>query len=63
MPYGPTETAEDHLIDCMFGPEFCPALWGRIWSGHLGVFRCPGTLGRSLAGTGWQFGADLHGEV
>ncbi len=28
LPYGPTETAEDHLIDCMLGPEFCP--WDKI---------------------------------
>jgi len=27
-PYGPAETAEDHLIHCMPGPEFCP--WEEI---------------------------------
>jgi hypothetical protein len=26
--YGPTETAEDHLTNCMLGPEFCP--WEKI---------------------------------
>ena len=34
-----------------------------IWSGHPGVFGCPGALGRYLAGTGRQFSADLNGEV
>jgi hypothetical protein len=34
-----------------------------IWSGRPEVFGCPGALGRYLAGTGWQFGADLAGEV
>ena len=34
-----------------------------IWSGRPGVFSCPGALGRYLAGTGRQFGADLNGEV
>ncbi len=26
--YGPAETAEDHLTNCMLGPEFCP--WEKI---------------------------------
>src|SRR5437879_2149184 len=34
-----------------------------IWSGRPGVFGCPGALGRYLASTGRQFGADLNGEV
>src|SRR6266481_5844564 len=34
-----------------------------IWSGRPGVFGYPGALGRYLAGTGRQFGADLNGEV
>jgi hypothetical protein len=34
-PYGLTETAEDHLIDCMLGPEFCP--WEEIQPRHDGV--------------------------
>src|SRR5690349_11048039 len=33
------------------------------WSSRAGVFGCPGALGRYLASTGRQFGADLNGEV
>jgi hypothetical protein len=37
-PYGPTETAEEHLIDCMISPEFCP--WEEIQSSQeLGACR------------------------
>ena len=37
--------------------------WSRSPSGCPEVFGCLGALGRFLAGTGRQFGADLDGEV